>query len=37
MLISVTGDVDITELVDGDKGVHGMGPKAIFKTDCSAG
>jgi acetamidase/formamidase len=31
MLISVAGDVDITELVDGNKGVHVMLPKAIFK------
>lgn len=30
MLISVAGDVDITELVDGNKGVHVMMPKAIF-------
>jgi acetamidase/formamidase len=30
MLISVAGDVDITELVDGNKGVHVMLPKAIF-------
>jgi acetamidase/formamidase len=30
MLISVVGDVDITELVDGNKGVHVMLPKAIF-------
>jgi acetamidase/formamidase len=32
MLISVAGDVDITELVDGNKGVHVMLPKAIFKN-----
>jgi acetamidase/formamidase len=31
MLISVAGDVEITELVDGNKGVHVMLPKAIFK------
>ncbi len=31
MLTSVAGDVDITELVDGNKGVHVMMPKAIFK------
>ncbi|HWZ43349.1 MAG TPA: acetamidase/formamidase family protein [Candidatus Saccharimonadales bacterium] len=31
MLTSVAGDVDITELVDGNKGVHVMLPKAIFK------
>ena len=30
MLTSVAGDVDITELVDGNKGVHVMLPKAIF-------
>jgi acetamidase/formamidase len=32
MLISVAGDVDITELVDGNKGVHVMMPKAVFKN-----
>jgi acetamidase/formamidase len=31
MLISVAGDIDITELVDRNKGVHVMLPKAIFK------
>src|SRR5215468_1768704 len=31
MLTSVAGDVDITELVDQNKGVHVMLPKAIFK------
>jgi acetamidase/formamidase len=30
MLISVAGDVDVTELVDRNKGVHVMMPKAIF-------
>jgi acetamidase/formamidase len=30
MLISVSGDIDITELVDHNKGVHVMLPKAIF-------
>ena len=30
MLISVTGDIDITELVDRNKGVHVMMPKAVF-------
>ena len=30
MLTSVAGDVDITELVDGNKGVHVMMPKSIF-------
>ena len=31
MLSSVAADFDITQLVDGKKGVHGMIPKAIFK------
>ena len=31
MLTSVSGDVDITQLVDGNKGVHVMLPKSIFK------
>lgn len=31
MLTSVAGDVNINELVDGNKGVHVMLPKAIFK------
>jgi acetamidase/formamidase len=30
MLVSVAGDVDMTELVDRNKGVHVMMPKAIF-------
>src|SRR5499427_9141978 len=30
-LSSVAADVDITQLVDGNKGVHAMIPKAIFK------
>jgi acetamidase/formamidase len=30
MLISVAGDVEVTELVDRNKGVHVMLPKAIF-------
>jgi acetamidase/formamidase len=30
MLISVAGDVDITELVDRNKGVHVMLPKSVF-------
>jgi acetamidase/formamidase len=30
MLVSTAGDVDITELVDGNKVVHVMMPKAIF-------
>lgn len=33
MLTSVAGDVDITELVDGNKGVHVMMPKVIFAKD----
>jgi acetamidase/formamidase len=35
MLTSVAGDVNITQLVDGNKGVHVLIPKAIFA--CSAG
>ena len=31
MLVSVAGDVDVTELVDRNKGVHVMLPKAVFK------
>ncbi|MGC1302066.1 MAG: acetamidase/formamidase family protein [Caulobacteraceae bacterium] len=31
MLISVAGDIDITELVDHNKGVHVMLPKSIFQ------
>jgi acetamidase/formamidase len=31
MLSSVTVDFDITQVVDGPKGVHGMIPKGIFK------
>lgn len=31
MLISVAGDIDITELVDHNKGVHVMLPKAVFR------
>jgi acetamidase/formamidase len=30
MLVSVAGDVDVTELVDRNKGVHVMMPKAVF-------
>ena len=30
MLVSVAGDADITEVVDRNKGVHVMMPKAIF-------
>ncbi len=33
MLTSVAADVDITQLVDGNKGVHVMCPKAIFMKD----
>lgn len=32
MLTSVAADVDITQLVDGNKGVHVMMPKAIFTS-----
>ena len=31
MLASVAVDFDITQLVDGTKGVRGMIPKSIFK------
>jgi acetamidase/formamidase len=31
MLSSTAVDFNITQLVDGSKGVHGMIPKAIFK------
>jgi len=31
MLCSVAGDLNITELVDGNVGVHMMLPKNIFK------
>ncbi|HTQ15226.1 MAG TPA: acetamidase/formamidase family protein [Rhizomicrobium sp.] len=31
MLVSVAGDVDVTEVVDRNKGVHVMLPKSIFK------
>jgi acetamidase/formamidase len=31
MLSSVAADLDITQLVDGNKGVHAMIPKSIFK------
>lgn len=37
MLTSVAGDVDVTELVDGNKGVHVMMPKNIFPTQLRAG
>ena len=30
MLVSIAGDVDVTEVVDRNKGVHVMVPKAIF-------
>ena len=36
-LSSVAADVDITQLVDGNKGVHAMIPKAIFVRQTSAG
>ena len=32
MLVSVAGDVEITELVDRNKGVHVRMPKAVFKA-----
>ena len=32
MLISIAGDVEITELVDRNKGVHVMMPKAVFTS-----
>ncbi len=31
MLTSVAGDVDVTEIVDHNKGVHVMMPKGIFR------
>lgn len=36
MLTSVAVDLDITQLVDGKKGVHALCPKAIFTTTSSA-
>jgi acetamidase/formamidase len=36
MLTSVAGDVDVTELVDGNKGVHVMMPKNIFPAQLRA-
>ena len=36
MLISVAGDVEITELVDRNKGVHVVLPKRLFQPDRSA-
>ena len=35
MLSSVAADLHITELVDGNKGVHMMIPKAIFVSGAS--
>ena len=32
MLVSVAGDVEVTELVDRNKGVHVVMPKSVFKT-----
>ena len=32
MLVSVAGDVEITELVDRNKGVHVRMPKAVFNA-----
>jgi len=37
MLCSVAGDVDITQLVDGNKSVHMMLPKAIFPLENKTG
>ncbi|MGH9829350.1 MAG: acetamidase/formamidase family protein, partial [Blastocatellia bacterium] len=37
MLSSVAADLHITELVDGNKGVHMMIPKAIFKDGGNSG
>jgi acetamidase/formamidase len=36
MLTSVAGDLVITQVVDGNKGVHAMIPKAIFKSPGSS-
>jgi acetamidase/formamidase len=36
MLTSVAVDIDITQLVDGKKGVHALCPKAIFKGEPAA-
>ncbi len=36
MLTSVAGDVDITELVDGNVGVHVMMPKSVFRGEGGA-
>ena len=33
MLISVAGDVEITELVDRNKGVHVVLPKKLFTAE----
>jgi acetamidase/formamidase len=35
VLTSVAGDLVITQVVDGNKGVHAMIPKAIFKSAVS--
>ena len=37
MLTSVAGDVDITQLVDGNKGVHVLMPKGVFQAAPAAG
>jgi acetamidase/formamidase len=37
MLTSVAADLLITQVVDGNKGVHAMIPKAIFKSSISGG
>jgi acetamidase/formamidase len=36
MLISMAGDVDDTQLVDGNLGVHVLVPKSIFSGSSSA-
>ena len=36
MLTSVACDVDVTELVDGNKGVHVMIPKSILRRPVGA-
>jgi acetamidase/formamidase len=33
MLVSVAGDLAMTQVVDGPIGIHMKMPKAIFKTD----
>jgi len=36
MLTSVAGDVNITQLVDGNKGVHVLMPKSIFRKGAAS-